>query len=217
MRGAKPQSRASVQGNYCRSATQSCDQGRAQAHPPPVVWIVEGLPAPKQPKQPSREILDHSRRFIPNTVRPFPSSDSSRAITHLHHSVCPCVPAKLHKLRVRETTRPVFLLPTQRRAKTKHAAPDLAVRLARYVPFSLSQPALCREVTLSGTKPFHKHPPATGAARTPPSNLVPSTEHSATKRFLPRAPFPCIPAAPSQRDQPRSFNRPRFLFRMRSS
>jgi hypothetical protein len=167
MRGAKPQSRASVQGNYCRSATQSCDQGRAQAHPPPVVWIVEGLPAPKQPKQPSREILDHSRRFIPNTVRPFPSSDSSRAITHLHHSVCPCVPAKLHKLRVRETTRPVFLLPTQRRAKTKHAAPDLAVRLARYVPFSLSQPALCREVTLSGTKPFHKHPPATGAARAP--------------------------------------------------
>jgi hypothetical protein len=112
MRAAKPQSKVTVQGNNCRSATQSCDQGRAQAHPPPVVWIVEGLPAPKQPKQPSREILDHSRRFIPNTVRPFPSSDSSRAITQLHHSVCPCVPAKLHKLRVQETTRPVFLLPT---------------------------------------------------------------------------------------------------------
>lgn len=64
-----------------RSAIQSSDQGRAQAaSAPSCQWVVDGLPAPKQPKQPSREILDHSRRFIPNPVRPFPSQDSSRAI-----------------------------------------------------------------------------------------------------------------------------------------
>ena len=82
-----------------RSAIQSSDQGRAQAaSAPSCQWVVDGLPAPKQPKQPSREILDHSRRFIPNPVRPFPSQDSSRAITHtqLHHSVCPCVSRACH-------------------------------------------------------------------------------------------------------------------------
>jgi hypothetical protein len=120
MRVATTSTKAPAQGKNCRSPTQSCDQGRAQAHPPPVVWIVEGLPAPKQPKQPSREILDHSRRFIPNTVRPFPSSDSSRAIPQLHHSVCPCVPAKLHKLRVHQPISASLRCPSQRRAKTKH-------------------------------------------------------------------------------------------------
>lgn len=141
MRVATAASEAGGQGNNCRSPTQSCDQGCAQAHPPPVVWIVEGLPAPKQPKQPSREILDHSRRFIPNTVRPFPSSDSSRAITHLHHSVCPCVPAKLHKLRVHETTAASFCtLPTARQNKAL-AAPDPPGRLTGTSPVSSLSPA----------------------------------------------------------------------------
>jgi hypothetical protein len=196
-------SEAAVQGNNSPSATRSCDQGsRAQAHPPPVVWIGEALPAPKQPKLPSREILDHSRRFIPNTVRPFPSSDSSRAITQLHHSVCPCVPAKLHKLRVHP---PIYLAlavltthPPQRRAKTKHvgrALPATHCRarrrpVPRYVCLALRPGHAPRLQALRQALAQHG----------PPSNLVPPTERSATKRCLPRAPFPCIPAAPAQRD-----------------
>lgn len=204
MRVATAASEAGGQGNNCRSPTQSCDQGCAQAHPPPVVWIVEGLPAPKQPKQPSREILDHSRRFIPNTVRPFPSSDSSRAITHLHHSVCPCVPAKLHKLRVHETTAASFCtLPTARQNKAL-AAPDPPGRRPRYV-VSLSCAVSCEACRARSRSPAPSPSTSTPqplAQHGPPSNLVPSTEHSATKRFLPRAPFPCIPAAPSKGPAP---------------
>jgi hypothetical protein len=177
MRRAKRPSTAAVQGNNCRSATQSCDQGRAQAHPPPVVWIVEGLPAPKQPKQPSREILDHSRRFIPNTVRPFPSSDSSRAITQLHHTVRLALRARQAPQAqgsAKHSSRCLFPLPTPtaREKKARRTAPDCkAQRSPGTYPSSLRSLAWLRRdvtVTLPGTpKPLHKHPPATGAARAP--------------------------------------------------
>jgi hypothetical protein len=162
-------SEAAVQGNNSPSATRSCDQGsRAQAHPPPVVWIGEALPAPKQPKLPSREILDHSRRFIPNTVRPFPSSDSSRAITQLHHSVCPCVPAKLHKLRVHPpiylalavlTTHPPNGAPKQSTSVAHCQQPIAEPAVAQFPGTSVS---LFAPVTLPGSKPFDKHWRSTG-------------------------------------------------------
>ncbi|XP_014559431.1 hypothetical protein COCVIDRAFT_13573 [Bipolaris victoriae FI3] len=112
-----------------RSAIQSSDQGRAQAaSAPSCQWVVDGLPAPKQPKQPSREILDHSRRFIPNPVRPFPSQDSSRAIPNtstLHHSFL--------SLRVRAWHTAAQLPPPQRKGRvtrTTRAHPFYTVALA---------------------------------------------------------------------------------------
>ncbi|KAF5846869.1 hypothetical protein GGP41_004884, partial [Bipolaris sorokiniana] len=104
-----------------RSAIQSSDQGRAQAaSAPSCQWVVDGLPAPKQPKQPSREILDHSRRFIPNPVRPFPSQDSSRAIPNtstLHHSFL--------SLRVRAWHTAAQLPTAKRQGHENHTRPPI--------------------------------------------------------------------------------------------
>ncbi|KAK1907287.1 hypothetical protein P3342_005612 [Pyrenophora teres f. teres] len=82
--------------------------------------------------RPSREILDHSRRFIPNTVRPFPSQDSSRAIPpapaplSLSLRVRALRYAKLDKLQAGSPQPPdgPSLHPRQRSRKATRLAPD---------------------------------------------------------------------------------------------